>query len=108
MPNLERFIEDMQKRIPELDFEGKRLALDMLGITVWLDDRNVEVTGTIDPESVIVRTPYSKTFPLFKQKCQGFPVMPRLERGIKGGEVSMVTKCKQYREKTPFTRGVFS
>jgi len=57
VPNLERFIEDMQKRLPELDFEGKRLALDMLGITVWIDGESVEVTGTIDPESVIVRTP---------------------------------------------------
>jgi len=64
VPNLERFIEDMQKRLPELDFEGKRLALDMLDITVWLDRESVEVTGTIDPESVIVRTPSSKYLPL--------------------------------------------
>ena len=49
----------MHKRLPELDLEGKRLALDMLGITVWLDGKNVEVTGTIDPESVIVHTPSS-------------------------------------------------
>jgi site-specific DNA recombinase len=65
VPNLERFIEDMQKRLPELDFEGKRLALDMLGITVWLDGENVEVTGTIDPESVIVPTPSSLRTPLW-------------------------------------------
>ena len=63
MPNLERFIEDMQKRLPELDFEGKRLALDMLGITVWIDGESVEVTGTIDPESVMVRTPSSRRTP---------------------------------------------
>ena len=63
MPNLERFIEDMQKRLPELDFEGKRLALDMLGITVWIDGESVEVTGTIDPESVNVRTPSSRRTP---------------------------------------------
>ncbi len=50
VPNLERFIEDIQKRLPELDFEGKRLALDMLGITVYLDGHNVEVTGVIEPE----------------------------------------------------------
>ncbi len=50
VPNLERFIENMQKRLPELDFEGKRLALDMLGITVWLDGENVDITGVIDPE----------------------------------------------------------
>jgi site-specific DNA recombinase len=62
VPNLERFIEDMQNRLPELDFEGKRLALDMLGITVWLDGESIEVTGTIDPESGIVPTP-SSLFP---------------------------------------------
>ncbi len=48
VPNLERFIADMQKRLPEMDFEGKRLALDMLGITIYLDGESVEVTGTID------------------------------------------------------------
>ena len=57
VPNLERFIEDMQKQLPELDFEGKRLALDMLGITVYLDGENVEITGVISPEdSAIVFT----------------------------------------------------
>ena len=49
VPNLERFIEDMQSKLPDLDFEGKRLALDMLGITIYLDGENVEITGTIDP-----------------------------------------------------------
>ncbi len=53
VPNLERFIEDIQKRLPELDFEGKRLALDMLNITVWLDGENVEITGTIDTSIVL-------------------------------------------------------
>ncbi len=55
VPNLERFIEDMQKRLPELDFEGKRLALDMLGITVYLDGQSVEVTGVIEPEDKALR-----------------------------------------------------
>ena len=34
VPYLERFIEDIQKRLPELDFEGKRLALDMHRLTL--------------------------------------------------------------------------
>ncbi len=51
VPNLEHFIDDIQKRLPELDFEGKRLALDMLGITVYLDGENVEVTGVIEPKA---------------------------------------------------------
>ena len=32
----------------------------MLGITVWLDGKSIEITGTIDPESVIVHTPSSQ------------------------------------------------
>jgi len=52
VPNLERFIRDIQDKLPNLDFEGKRLALDMLGITVWIDGENVEITGTIDSEMV--------------------------------------------------------
>ncbi len=50
VPKLESFVRDMQDKLPDLDFEGKRLALDMLGITVWLDGENVEVTGVIEPE----------------------------------------------------------
>ncbi len=37
----------------------------MLGITVWLDGENVGVTGTIDPESVIVHTPSSAGYSPF-------------------------------------------
>jgi len=50
IPKLESFIERVQSQIATLDFEGKRLVLDMLGITVWLDGQTVEVTGTIDAE----------------------------------------------------------
>jgi len=63
VPMLERFIEDMQNKLPDLDLEGKRLALDMLGITVYLDAENVEITGTID--SGIVLTPLSAGYSLF-------------------------------------------
>ncbi len=47
---IERFIHDMQKQLPNLDFEGKRLAMDMLDITVYLDGESVEITGVISPE----------------------------------------------------------
>ncbi len=63
VPNLEHFIDDMQKQLPELDFEGKRLALDMFGITVWLDDKNVEVTGTIDT-GIVLTPPLATHSPL--------------------------------------------
>ena len=55
VPNLERFIEDIQGKLPSLDFDGKRLALDMLGVTVWLDGQTIEVTGTIEPELKVSR-----------------------------------------------------
>ncbi|MFC2022038.1 recombinase family protein [Chloroflexota bacterium] len=54
VPQLEGFIRDIQDKLTDLDFEGKRLALDMLGITVWLDGENVEVTGVIKPEKQVV------------------------------------------------------
>jgi hypothetical protein len=79
VPMLEHFIEDMQKRLPELDFEDMRLALDILGITVYLDGENVEVTGTIDPG--IVLTPSSLGSPLSKQQELAYSPDYGLERG---------------------------
>ncbi len=55
VPNLEHFIENVQKRLHELGFESKRLALDMLGITVYIDGNNVEVIGIIEPENQSLR-----------------------------------------------------
>jgi len=55
LPKLEHFVELMREKLSALDFETKRMALDMLGIKVWLDGHNVEITGTIPiPECVIV------------------------------------------------------
>lgn len=54
VPKLEGFIEDIQERLPNLDYEGKRLAFDMLGIKVWIDADHVNITGTIDPELVTI------------------------------------------------------
>ena len=64
VPKLESFIERMQQKIGSLDFAGKRQALDMLNITVWLDGGSMEVTGVIDPEDAIVHTPSFILFPL--------------------------------------------
>ena len=43
----------MQDRLKDVDYEGKRLALKMLGITVWLDGENLEVTGALDLRIVL-------------------------------------------------------
>jgi site-specific DNA recombinase len=57
IPKLEQFVERIQSRIATLDFEGKRQVLDMLGIKVWLDSQNVEITGVLPvDDGVIVAT----------------------------------------------------
>jgi len=53
--NLEALIDRIQDGIANLDFEGKRLALDMLNIMVWLDGENIEITGIIEPEKAVTR-----------------------------------------------------
>jgi hypothetical protein len=54
--------------LKEVDYECKMLALKMLGITVWLDGENVEVTGTLDPSIALTpsegRQPLSNFLPL--------------------------------------------
>jgi len=50
IPKLESFIERIQSRISNLNFEGKRMALDMLDIKVWLDGASVEITGVLPAE----------------------------------------------------------
>ncbi len=55
VPNLEAFIKQIQAGVANLDFEGKRLALDMLNIIVWLDGENIEITGIIEPEKAVAR-----------------------------------------------------
>jgi len=50
----------MQHKLSNIDFESKRLALDVLDITVWFDGENVEITGFMPTEEVdIVYTQFS-------------------------------------------------
>ena len=56
VPKLEGFIRDIQDKLPNLDFDGKRLALDMLDIKIWLNGESVEVTGTIDAKTAVTAT----------------------------------------------------
>jgi uncharacterized protein YhaN len=59
LPKLERFVELMRDKISALDFEAKRMALDMLSIKVWLDGDHVEVTGVIPVEDAAIATTQS-------------------------------------------------
>ncbi len=53
---MEEYIQLVQKKLTTLDFDMKRLALDMLNIKVWLDGQSVEVTGSIPVEDSVVVT----------------------------------------------------
>ncbi len=46
MPKLEAFIQLVREKLVNLDFDMKRLALEMLNIKVWLDGQSVEITGS--------------------------------------------------------------
>jgi site-specific DNA recombinase len=57
LPKLDRFVELIRQKLITLDFDSKRQVLDMLGIKVWLDDYNVEITGVLPvTDDVIVTT----------------------------------------------------
>lgn len=47
LPKLETYIQLVRDKLPTLDFDMKRLALEMLNIKVWLDGSSVEITGSI-------------------------------------------------------------
>ncbi|MCL0058727.1 recombinase family protein [Dehalococcoidia bacterium] len=47
LPKLERFVELIRQKLTMLDYDTKRLALDMLNIKVWIDGYDVEITGTL-------------------------------------------------------------
>jgi len=50
LPKMEEYIQMIREKLTDLDFNIKRLALDMLNIKIWIDDSNVEITGTIPVE----------------------------------------------------------
>ena len=79
LPVLDSFIDEIQERLPEIDYEGKRLALEMLGITVWLDGETIEITGTIDPGIVLTSSEGAKP-PLYSS----FPLSLRRRGGLRG------------------------
>ena len=56
LPKLEAYIQLVQEKLTTLDFDMKRLALDMLNIKVWLHGSSVEITGTIPVEDADVVT----------------------------------------------------
>jgi len=56
LPKMEEYIQLVREKLTTLDFDMKRLALDMLNIKVWLNDQSIEVTGTTPIEDADVVT----------------------------------------------------
>lgn len=56
LPKLEEYVQLVREKLTDLDFDTKRLALDMLNIKVWLDGSSVEITGAIPKEKAGVVT----------------------------------------------------
>lgn len=50
LPKLEEFLDLIRGKLTTLDFDMKRLALDMLNIKVWVDGPYVEIDGSIPIE----------------------------------------------------------
>ena len=57
LPKLEHFIELIRDKLSTLDFETKRMTLEMLDIKVWIDNYSVEVTGVIPISDYVIATP---------------------------------------------------
>ena len=53
---MEHFVELIHQKLTTLDFETKRQVLDMLGIKVWLNGDNVEITGVLPTEEDAIVT----------------------------------------------------
>ena len=46
----------MREKLTALDFDMKRLALEMLNIKVWIDGLGVEITGSIPVADAAIAT----------------------------------------------------
>jgi site-specific DNA recombinase len=53
IPRLEEFVKKIQAKLGNLNFERRRLVLDALGITIWINHDDIEITGSIGDDIVI-------------------------------------------------------
>ena len=60
LPKIEAFIQTIRDKIANLDFDMKRLALDMLDIKAWIDGENIVITGCIPITDDVITTKYSR------------------------------------------------
>jgi hypothetical protein len=69
-PEPEYTILDIQNRLLGLYILGKGLGLVVLDITVWFDNKNMEIIGIIDP--VIALTPLEVATRYYKKAVSFF------------------------------------
>lgn len=56
---LEDYVKLIREKLSKLDFETKRMAIEMLDIKVWIDGYDVDVTGVIPISDCATATPQS-------------------------------------------------
>lgn len=56
LSKLKNYIDIVRQKLSTLDFEAKRMALDMLNIKVYIDGKDVEITGSVPIEDVAIAT----------------------------------------------------
>lgn len=56
LPKLEVYVQLVREKLTTLDFDMKRLALEMLNIKIWIDDPSVEITRSIPVEDAAIVT----------------------------------------------------
>lgn len=56
LPKLEHTVELLRQQLKDPDFATKRDFIEGMGITVWLDGENVEITGFIPTEDIVTAT----------------------------------------------------
>jgi len=54
LPNLKNTLELLNQQLNDPDYTTKRNFIESMGIKVWLDGENVEITGFIPTENVVI------------------------------------------------------
>ena len=54
IPKLEHTVELLRQQLKDPDFATKRDFIESMGIKVWIDDENVEITGFMPTEEACI------------------------------------------------------
>jgi hypothetical protein len=56
VPKIEQAVELLRQQLKDSDYATKRSLIERMGIKVWLDDENLEITGFIPIEKIAIAT----------------------------------------------------